>query len=243
MKLHDLRERVCRANRDLVSHALVTLTWGNVSEIDRAEGLVAIKPSGVDYHVLTPADIVLVDLDGRVADGGLRPSSDTATHLALYRAFETVGGITHTHSTHATVLSQMRRELPCLGTTHADHFCGTVPVTRQLTSREVADGYEASTGAVIVERFLEGRPPVDPELVPAVLVAGHAPFCWGPGASSSVANAVALEACCRMAVLSGLLGPAADRIAPLEQHILDKHHERKHGPGAYYGQLARGGAS
>lgn len=235
MMLPELRRAVADANRALVRHGLVTLTWGNVSGIDRGQGLVAIKPSGVDYDRLTPADIVLVDLEGRVAEGDLRPSSDTPTHLALYRAFEGIGGVTHTHSTHATVLCQMRLELPCLGTTHADHFMGPVPCTRQLTEREVDQGYEVSTGAVIVERFLGTDPALDPRRIPAVLVAGHAPFAWGDDADGSVHNAVALEACARMAILAGLVAHAAPAPA-LEKHILKKHHDRKHGPDAYYGQ-------
>lgn len=237
MMLPELRQAVVDANRALAGHGLVTLTWGNVSGIDRESGLFAIKPSGVPYDRLTPEDIVLVDLEGRIAEGALRPSSDTATHLALYRAFEGVGGITHTHSTHATALSQVRTELPCLGTTHADHFMGTVPCTRQLTGAEVDAGYETSTGAVIVERFLRSDPPVDPVHIPAVLVAGHAPFAWGASAADSVKNAVALEACAEMAILSGLISGAGSP-PPLEAHILKKHHDRKHGPDAYYGQAS-----
>lgn len=236
MKLRELRQAVCDANRALVTHGLVTLTWGNVSGIDRAAGLVAIKPSGVAYDRLRAADIVLVDLAGTVAEGTLRPSSDTPTHLALYRAFAQIGGITHTHSPHATVLCQCRRALPCLGTTHADHFMGTVPVTRQLTPEEVAADYEANTGAVIVEAFTRtaaGSPPVDPMQVPAVLVAGHGPFCWGRDAADSVENAVALEACARLALLAGIQTGAPP---PLEPYLLHKHHERRHGKSAYYGQ-------
>ncbi|USO00338.1 MAG: L-ribulose-5-phosphate 4-epimerase AraD [Phycisphaeraceae bacterium] len=229
----DLRQAVCDANKALVEHGLVTLTWGNVSGIDRASGLVAIKPSGVAYDEMGLEHMVLVDLEGQVVEGDLRPSSDTPTHVALYRAFETVGGVTHTHSTHATVLSQCRVELPCLGTTHADHFMGTVPVTRQLTADEVAEAYEANTGRVIIERFTAADFPIEPAEVPAVLVAGHAPFCWGRSAAESVKNAVALEACARMAVLSGVLTGDPTRLEP---HVLKKHHDRKHGPGAYYGQ-------
>lgn len=235
MMLTELRLSVAEANRSLVAHRLVTLTWGNVSGIDRGKGLFAIKPSGVPYERLTPEDIVLVDMDGRVAEGELNPSSDTPTHLALYRAFDTIGGITHTHSTYATLLSQLRVELPCLGTTHADHFMGTVPCTRQLTAAEVDAGYEAATGAIIVERFQNAEPRIDPRLIPAVLVAGHAPFAWGADAGDSVKNAVALEACAAMAILSGLVAHAAPPPI-LESHILRKHHDRKHGPGAYYGQ-------
>ncbi len=231
MKLQSLRQQVCDANRSLVPHGLVTLTWGNVSAIDRATGLVAIKPSGVDYEKLTPADIVLVDLDGNVADGSLRPSSDTATHVHLYCAFASIHGITHTHSRFATVYAQARKTLPCLGTTHADHFHGTVPVTRCLTPQEVDAGYELATGIVIVEAFTQGV--IDPTAMPAVLVAGHAPFTFGDSARKSVENSVALEACAHMAWAGALL---TQQETPLEPHILDKHYRRKHGPSAYYGQ-------
>ncbi len=239
MMLEDLRCAVAEANRALVEHQLVTLTWGNVSGIDRDKGLFAIKPSGVPYDRLSPGDIVLVDMEGRVADGALKPSSDTPTHLRLYQRFGDIGGVTHTHSAYATALSQARVELPCLGTTHADHFMGTVPCTRQLTPDEVDAGYEIATGDAIVERFQRAPDPLDPTRIPAVLVAGHAPFTWGKDASESVTNSVALEACARMAILSGLLPPGEPRA--LEPHILKKHHDRKHGPGAYYGQTHRPG--
>lgn len=233
MKLESLRAQVCEANKLLVAQQLVTLTWGNVSAIDRDAGLVAIKPSGVAYDKLQPSDIVLVDLDGKTAEGDLRPSSDTPTHVALYNAFHTIGGITHTHSPHATALCQHRTELPCLGTTHADHFMGPVPLTRQLTQDEVESGYEINTGRVIIERFTQAPGEIDPAKVPAVLVAGHAPFCWGKSAADSVKNAITLEACARIAILQGILtGPQTT----LEQHVLKKHHDRKHGPNAYYGQ-------
>jgi len=227
--LDDLRAQVCAANLALVEHGLVTLTWGNVSGIDRDQGVFAIKPSGVPYRGMSPDDMVLVDLDGTVVEGALRPSSDTPTHLALYRAFDAVGGVTHTHSTHATALCQARRPLPCLGTTHADHFAGTVPLTRQLTPDEVRDDYEGNTGTVIVESFAD----LEPGEIPAVLVAGHGPFTWGADARTAVDNAVALDACARMALLSGLLDGTPPQ---LEAHLLRQHHERKHGPHAYYGQ-------
>jgi len=229
--LEELKADVCRANLDLVAHGLVTLTWGNVSGFDPASKLVVIKPSGVAYTAMQPADMVVVDLDGKVVEGELRPSSDTPTHVRLYRAFgEGVGGVTHTHSTHATMFAQARAELPCYGTTHADHFHGPVPVTRCLAADEVADRYEAATGDAIVECFA-GRNPL---ATPAVFVAGHAAFVWGESPARSVENAVALEAVAQMAIGTRLLGGAG--CPTLEDHVLQKHHTRKHGPDAYYGQ-------
>jgi len=190
---------------------------------------VVIKPSGVAYDAMTAADMVVTDLDGAVVEGKLRPSSDLPTHLALYRAWPAVGGIVHTHSDHATMFAQACREIPCFGTTHADHFHGPVPVTRLLTAAEVAGDYEAATGAVIVERF--GA--LDPAHVPAVLVAGHGPFAWGPDAPRAVQNALALEAVARMARGTLQLNPAA---GPIPAYIIEKHFSRKHGPKAYYGQ-------
>lgn len=227
--LDDLKAQVCEANRALVEHDLVTLTWGNVSGICAERRHVAIKPSGVAYEALTPADVVIVDLDANVVEGNLRPSSDTATHVALYRAFGDIGGITHTHSRHATAFAQARREIPCLGTTHADHFYGAVPVTRVLSDSEVATDYEANTGAVIVERFAD----LDALAMPAVLVAGHAPFTWGPSVAASLENAVALEAVAAMALETLAVDAGA---AGLEDWVLDKHFLRKHGKDAYYGQ-------
>lgn len=227
--LKELRDSVCQANRDLVTHGLVILTWGNVSGIDRDRGIVAIKPSGVEYDALRAQDIVLLDLSGKVVEGKLRPSSDTPTHLALYRAFDRIGGVTHTHSSCATAFAQARRGIPCFGTTHADHFFGEVPVTRILRTAEVEGDYEGETGAVIVERF-KG---IDPMHMPAVLVAGHGPFTWGKSAADSVKNSVALESIAEMALRTLALDPSA---APLPKHLLDKHFLRKHGPGAYYGQ-------
>lgn len=227
--LEDLKAQVCEANRALVAHGLVTLTWGNVSGLCPERRHIAIKPSGVAYERLSPAQIVIVDLDGNVVEGELRPSSDTPTHAALYRHFERVFGITHTHSRHATAFAQARRELPCLGTTHADHFHGPVPVTRALRPAEVSNDYEANTGAVIVERFAA----LDPLAMPAVLVAGHAPFTWGRSVQESLDNAVALEAVASMALHT----MAIDAGAPeLEDHVLEKHYRRKHGKHAYYGQ-------
>ncbi len=231
MLLPDLRAQVCEANRALVPSGLVRLTWGNVSGIDRTSGLWAIKPSGVDYDALTPEDIVILDLDGEVVEGTLRPSSDTKTHLHLYCEFPEIGGITHTHSLHATMFSQAGRELPCYGTTHADHFHGTVPVVRALTPEEVAADYEHFTGVAIVERFRElGLSPLE---MPAVLQLHHAPFTFGKHAMDSVNNSIALEMCAHMAHGSFQLNPT---MLPIPAHLLEKHHLRKHGPGAYYGQ-------
>lgn len=230
--LEELRRQVWAANRDLPRRGLVTLTWGNVSGIDRASGLVVIKPSGVEYDELTPENLVVVDLDGHVAEGTLRPSSDTATHLELYKAFPAVGGIVHTHSTYATAWAQARRDLPCYGTTHADTFYGPVPCTRQLTPAEVQNEYEKHTGTVIVETFRERG--IDAAAVPGVLCACHGPFTWGADAAKAVENAVILEEVARMALLTRQVDPAA---VPAPQYLLDKHYHRKHGPGAYYGQL------
>ncbi len=227
--LTKLKAAVCRANRRLVDEKLVTLTWGNVSGIDRKRGLVAIKPSGVAYDRLEPRHIVVVDLDGKVVEGDLRPSSDTPTHVRLYRAFEGIGGICHTHSCYATMFAQARIAIPVLGTTHADCFAGEVPATRPLTAEEVRQDYEGNTGQVIVERFGE----VDPLATPAVLVPGHAPFTWGASADEAVDSAVALEAVARMAMGTWQLKPGA---VELEDYVLNKHRQRKHGPDAYYGQ-------
>jgi len=231
--LNELKVAVCEANRELASSGVVKLTWGNVSGIDRDTGRVVIKPSGVDYGDLKPESMVVLDLDGRVVDGGLKPSSDTPTHLVLYRAFGDIGGITHTHSIHATAFAQACRELPCLGTTHADQFPGSVPLARALTQQEVQEDYEGNTGRVIVERFAE----LDPMQMPAVLVAHHGAFTWGASASASLYNSVALEACAEMALATLRL----DADSPgLPDHILRKHFTRKHGPDAYYGQQAPG---
>ena len=227
--LEDLKDQVCQANADLVGCGLVTLTWGNVSGLSRDRDRVVIKPSGVPYERLRPADMVVVDLEGRVWEGDLRPSSDTPSHVLLYRHFEDVGGITHTHSRHATMFAQARREIPCLGTTHADHFFGAVPVTRPLTAAEVEADYEGNTGMVIVERFAD----LDPQAMPAVLVAGHGPFAWGKDAADSLNNAMALEAVAEMALGTWLINQQAPL---LEDYMLDKHYQRKHGPKAYYGQ-------
>jgi L-ribulose-5-phosphate 4-epimerase len=224
-----LKRDVHQANLLLARYGLVTLTWGNVSGIDRLEGRIAIKPSGVDYEVMTVDDMVVLDLDGRVVDGNLRPSSDTPTHLELYKAFPDIGGIVHTHSTCATMFAQACREIPCLGTTHADHFNGPVPVTRFLTADEVHAGYERETGKIIIER-LAG---LNPSYMPAVLVAGHAPFVWGKSAADAVRNSLILERVAEMALGSFQLKPD---ITALPSHIQEKHYQRKHGPRAYYGQ-------
>ena len=213
--LKSLREQVCEANLALVRHGLVTLTWGNVSGISEDRKHVVIKASGVSYAEMKPKHMVIVDLEGNVVDGDHRPSSDTPTHLLLYREFAAIGGITHTHSRFATSFAQARLEIPCLGTTHADHFYGPVPVTRPLTAEEVAEAYEANTGKVIIERFAE----LDPTAMPAVLVAGHAPFCWGNSAAKSIENSVALEAVAGMAMDSRIL---TARWPLLESYVLDK---------------------
>lgn len=229
--LTDLKAQVCEANSALEPSGLVRLTWGNVSGIDRASGLWAIKPSGVDYGALTPEDIVVLDLDGKVVEGKLRPSSDTKTHLHLYREFAEIGGITHTHSVNATTFSQAGRELPCYGTTHADHFYGTVPLVRELTPDEVAQDYEHFTGVAIVQRLRELH--LSPLEMPAILQLHHAPFTFGKDAMDSLKNSIALEMCAQMALGALALNP---ELKPIPSYILDKHHLRKHGPGAYYGQ-------
>ncbi len=227
--LEALKNDVCQANLDLVTHGLVTLTWGNVSGISADRRHVVIKPSGVPYDEMRAEQMVVVDLNGNVVEGKLRPSSDTPTHVLLYQHFSNIGGIAHTHSRYATMFAQARVEIPCFGTTHADHFCGPVPVTRALTKQEVDDAYETNTGHVIIERFRD----LDAAAMPAVLVAGHAPFAWGESVAASVKNAVALEAVAEMAIGTRLIRPDAP---VLEAFVLDKHFERKHGPGAYYGQ-------
>lgn len=227
----ELKQQVVDANKALVSSGLVTLTWGNVSAIDRESGLVAIKPSGVAYEDLTVNHLVVVDLEGEVVKGDLRPSSDTKTHLELYRNFTDIGAVVHTHSPSATAFSQAGVGLPCLGTTHADHFYGEVPVARALRAEEVAEGYEHATGVSIVERFQElGLNPLE---MPAILLKHHAPFTWGKSAQAALDNSIALEMCARMAVMTWQLNPET---AAIPAHILSKHHERKHGNSAYYGQ-------
>jgi L-ribulose-5-phosphate 4-epimerase len=227
--LEQLKEQVWKANLELVTSGLVTLTWGNVSGIDIGEGLMVIKPSGVPYNVLRADDMVVLDLHGKVVDGSRKPSSDTPTHLKLYNTFPMIGGITHTHSMYATIFAQACKEIPCYGTTHSDHFNGSIPVTRFLTQEEVQTGYEINTGSVIIERFAQ----LDVVALPAVLVAGHAPFAWGKDAADSAKNALALERVAQMALGTMQLNPA---VSELPQYIRKKHFERKHGPKAYYGQ-------
>ncbi len=231
MKLEALKHQVCEANRSLETSGLVKLTWGNVSGIDRRSGLWCIKPSGVAYADLRPRDMVLLDLDGKVVEGRLNPSSDTKTHLVLYREFPDIGGITHTHSAFATMFCQAGMPIPCFGTTHADHFFGPVPVARALTKKEVEADYERFTGMAIVECFRRLR--LKPLEMPAVLQLHHAPFAFGKSAMDSVKNAIALEMCARMALGSLQLRP---KLKAIPRHILSKHHQRKHGPDAYYGQ-------
>lgn len=231
--LESLKERVWQANLDLVRYGLVILTFGNASGIDRERGIVAIKPSGVSYDDLKPGDIVLVDLDGKTVEGTLNPSSDTPTHVELYKSFADVGGIVHAHSEYATMFAQAAREIPCLGTTHADHFHGPVPVTRFLSRKEVEADYEGNTGRLIADRF-SGLVPLE---VPAVLVAGHGPFAWGKSAADAARNALVLEKTAKMALGSLILDPRKDR---LPDYILNKHYMRKHGPNAYYGQKKQG---
>lgn len=225
-----LQETVYAANMALVENHLVICTWGNVSQIDREQGVVAIKPSGVPYETMTPDQIVVMDLEtGRVVDGNLNPSSDAPTHLELYRAWPEIGGVTHTHSPCATAWAQAGRPIPCFGTTHADYFRGEIPVSRFLTASETEEAYEANTGKVIIEAF-EGRNPV---YTPAVLTRGHGPFTWGKSAMDSVHNAVVLEELAKMAMWTVSLSPDQQ---PVPDHVSDKHFYRKHGPNAYYGQ-------
>jgi L-ribulose-5-phosphate 4-epimerase len=228
-QLAQLREDVLAANLALPAHGLVKLTSGNVSGIDRASGLILIKPSGVSYDAMTAEDMMVVDLDGNVVQGERRPSTDTPTHVALYRAFEEIGGIVHTHSMWATAWSQAQREIPLLGTTHADLSAHPIPITRPLTEAEIESDYEGATGAALIEA-VASRGPLE---VPCVLVRGHAPFCWGASAGAAVETAVTLEQVAQLALLTTLLEPVP---APLDAAVREKHYLRKHGPRAYYGQ-------
>lgn len=227
-----LRQAVWRANLDLVEAGLVVLTWGNASAVDRDAGVIAIKPSGVAYDEMGPDDMVVVSLDdGAVVDGALKPSSDTPTHLYLYREFPGAGGVVHTHSRHAVSWAQAERDIPCFGTTHADHFYGPIPVTRRMRADEIREAYEHNTGVVIAECFRSRG--IDPADVPAVLVAGHGPFAWGETARKAVENGIVLEAVAEMAMNTRSIDGEA---APIDRELLDKHFLRKHGRNAYYGQ-------
>lgn len=227
--LEELKKSVLDANLALKRSGLVLYTWGNVSGIDRESGLVVIKPSGVEYDALTVDSMVVVALSGKVVEGGYRPSSDTPTHLVLYEAFPEIGGVSHTHSTYATMWAQAGCSIPCFGTTHADHFYGEIPCTRHLTADEVSAAYEHETGKVIVETMAQ----LDEDAVPAVLVHGHGPFTWGDSPMSAVVNSVVLEEVARIAHGTAVLNPAA---SPIPGYLLDRHFFRKHGKGAYYGQ-------
>lgn len=229
--LEGLKKQVCVANLELVQRGVVIYTWGNVSGIDRKENLVVIKPSGVDYNGMKPEDMVVVDLEtGEKVEGNYNPSSDTPTHLALYRAFPSIGGVTHTHSVNAVAFAQAGMDIAALGTTHADYFYGAIPCTRALTNEETENAYELNTGKVIVECFEERK--LDPAAVPGVLVRNHGPFAWGQDAASSVYHAVVMEVVADMNLKTLRLNPAAS----MPPYILDKHYKRKHGPDAYYGQ-------
>jgi L-ribulose-5-phosphate 4-epimerase len=225
----ELKKSVCEANIELQKRNLVIYSWGNVSGIDRAAGIVAIKPSGVSYEELTADKIVLVDLAGKIIEGNLKPSSDTPTHLELYRNFKSIGGICHTHSISATCWAQACREIPCLGTTHADYFYGAVPVTKPLTKKEIQNDYELNTGKAIIKRFSK----IDPMQMQAALVANHGPFTWGETAGQAVEAMVVLEEIATMAMRTLVLRP---KQRPIGKELLDKHYLRKHGEDAYYGQ-------
>ena len=229
--LEELKEQVYLANMELPKRKLVTYTWGNVSGIDREKGLFVIKPSGVDYDMLKPSDMVVMDLQGNKVEGDLNPSSDTKTHLVLYNAFPSIGGIVHTHSPYAVAWAQAGEDLPCYGTTHADYFYGNIPCARHLTQEELDEDYEHNTGMTIVETFKERG--IDPKAVPAVLCYSHGPFTWGKDADQAVYHSVVLEECAKMGIYTRILNPNA---APAPQRMQDKHYMRKHGPNAYYGQ-------
>ena len=230
MLLKSLREQVLEANLELVRRGLVVFTFGNLSGIDRGQGLVAIKPSGVPYEELTPAQIVIMDLAGKIVDGNLRPSSDWPTHLELYTHFPNIGGVAHTHSEFATAWAQAEKPIPCFGTTHADYFHGPVPVTDRLSASQIKGEYELETGVAVCQTFAK----LDPDSIPAVLVAGHAPFCWGRTAADAAHNAVILEYVARMACHTLSINAES---RPLARELHDKHFLRKHGRNAYYGQV------
>lgn len=228
MSLDKLKEEVFQANLDLVKHGLVIFTWGNASAIDREKGLFVIKPSGVDYDVMKPSDMVVCDMEGNVVEGNLKPSSDMATHLYLYKEFAEIGGVVHTHSTNATAWAQAGVGIPNIGTTHADYFAQEIPCTRQMTEEEIFGAYERDTGKVIVERF-KG---INPTEVPGVLVHNHGPFSWGKDAHDAVHNAVVMEQVAKMASISFAVNPNLK----MNDFLIKKHYERKHGKNAYYGQ-------
>jgi L-ribulose-5-phosphate 4-epimerase len=226
--LEQLKEQVLQANLDLVKHGLVIFTWGNVSAIDREKELVVIKPSGVEYDKMKPKDMVVLNLYGQVVEGNLKPSSDTPTHLVLYRQFKNIGGVVHTHSEWATSWAQAGKGIPAIGTTHADYFYGEIPCTRKMTKEEIENEYELETGKVIIERFKD----LNPDQIPGVLVNNHGPFSWGKNAGDAVHNAVVMEEVAKMTFRSLILNPNTE----MDQKLLDKHFLRKHGKDAYYGQ-------
>lgn len=226
--LEQLKEQVFQANLDLVKHGLVIFTWGNVSGIDREKGLVVIKPSGVSYEKMKASDMVVVNIDGEVVEGNLKPSSDTPTHLVLYKSFQNIGGVVHTHSEWATSWAQAGKGIPAIGTTHADYFYGEIPCTRKMTIAEIEGEYEKETGIVIVERFKN----LNPDMIPGVLVNNHGPFSWGKNADDAVHNAVVMEEVAKMTFRSLTLNPSVT----MDQVLLDRHYLRKHGKNAYYGQ-------
>lgn len=229
--LEKLKKQVCDANLELARRGLAIYTWGNVSGVDREEGLMVIKPSGVDYDGMKPEDMVVVDVEsGRTIEGVYKPSSDTATHLELYKSFPTIGGITHSHSINAVAFAQAGIDIPALGTTHADYFYGAIPCTRELSKTEVEEAYEANTGKVIVECIQERG--INPMAIPGIVVNNHGPFSWGKDAATSVYHAVVMETVAEMDLKTLLLNPEAS----MAQYVLDKHYLRKHGPNAYYGQ-------
>ena len=232
--LESLKEAVYRANMQLPAMHLVTFTWGNVSGIDREQGLIVIKPSGVEYDELRPEDMVVLDLDGNKVEGKYNPSTDTKTHIVLYKAFPELGGVVHTHSSYAVAWGQAGRDIPCYGTTHADYFYGPVPCARSLTEREVEEDYELNTGNVIVETFRERN--LNPVYVPGVICRNHGPFTWGKDPAQAVYHAGVLEEVAKMALFTCSLDP---NTPPAPQHVLNKHFMRKHGPNAYYGQSGK----
>ena len=231
MKLDELKEKVYKANIELVSRGLVIYTWGNVSGIDRKKGLIAIKPRGIEYSQLTPSDMVVTDMEGKVVEGSLLPSVDLDIHLAIYKHFKEIGGIAHTHSTFATAWAQARRDIPTYGTTHGDHFYGDIPCTSQISEEDVNSSYEEKIGELITNTFLDRK--IDPMKMPAVLSAGHGPFTWGISVEESVENSVILEEVAKIAWITETLNP---KVQELEKYVLNKHYFRKHGKNAYFYQ-------